>query len=95
VFGPNTTFLAGTQLAGAVIGIRGGLPSRFVGFSHDLFVETPVYKPGGFTTSRVTVGVQAPAQFWRAVGKCEVSPSRVQRSIDNTPVWTSNKSLAL
>ncbi|ANB71741.1 hypothetical protein AYM40_04635 [Paraburkholderia phytofirmans OLGA172] len=63
VFGPNTTFLAGTQLAGAVIGIRGGLPSRFVGISYDLFAGTPVYKPSGFPTSRVTVGVQATAQF--------------------------------
>jgi hemolysin activation/secretion protein len=63
VFGPNTAFLAGTQLAGAVIGIRGGLPSRFVGLSYDLFVGTPVYKPSGFPTSRVTVGVQATAQF--------------------------------
>lgn len=63
VFGPNTAFLAGTQLAGAVIGIRGGLPARFIGFSYDLFVGTPVYKPSGFPTSRVTVGVQATAQF--------------------------------
>ncbi|CAG4898729.1 ShlB/FhaC/HecB family hemolysin secretion/activation protein [Paraburkholderia gardini] len=63
VFGPNTAFLAGTQLAGAVIGIRGGLPSRFVGVSYDLFAGTPIYKPKGFSTSRVTVGVQATAQF--------------------------------
>jgi hemolysin activation/secretion protein len=63
VFGPNTAFLAGTQLAGAVIGIRGGLPSRFVGLSYDLFAGTPVYKPSGFPASRVTVGVQAMAQF--------------------------------
>ncbi len=63
VFGPNTAFLAGTQLAGAVIGIRGGLPSRFMAFSYDLFVGTPVYKPSGFPTSRVTVGAQVTAQF--------------------------------
>jgi hemolysin activation/secretion protein len=63
VFGPNTVFLAGTQLAGAVIGIRGGLPSRFAGLSYDLFVGTPIYKPGGFPSARVTLGVQATAQF--------------------------------
>ena len=63
VFGPNTAYLAGTQLAGAVIGVRGGLPARFMGLSYDLFVGTPVYKPSGFPTSRVTVGAQATAQF--------------------------------
>ncbi|TAL95800.1 MAG: ShlB/FhaC/HecB family hemolysin secretion/activation protein [Paraburkholderia sp.] len=63
VFGPNTTFLAGTQLAGAVIGIRGGVPSRFAGLSYDLFAGTPIYKPSGFPTSRMTVGMQATAQF--------------------------------
>jgi len=63
VFGPNTAFMPGTQLAGAVIGIRGGLPARFVGVSYDLFVGTPIYKPSGFPTSRVTVGMQATAQF--------------------------------
>jgi filamentous hemagglutinin len=63
VFGPNTTYLAGTQLAGGVIGLRGGLPSCFVGFSYDLFVGTPLYKPSGFPASRITVGVQAIAQF--------------------------------
>jgi hemolysin activation/secretion protein len=63
VFGPNMAFLAGTQLAGAVIGIRGGLPARFVGLSYDLFIGTPIYKPSAFPTARVTVGVQATAQF--------------------------------
>jgi hemolysin activation/secretion protein len=46
-----------------VIGIRGGLPSRFAGLSYDLFVGTPIYKPGGFPSARVTLGVQATAQF--------------------------------
>jgi hemolysin activation/secretion protein len=63
VFGPNTVFLAGTQLAGAVIGIRGGVPSKIAGFSYDLFVGTPLYKPAGFETSSVTVGFQLMAQF--------------------------------
>ncbi|MCO4877592.1 ShlB/FhaC/HecB family hemolysin secretion/activation protein [Paraburkholderia caribensis] len=63
VFGPNTAILAGTQLAGAVIGIRGGIPAKYAGFSYDLFAGTPIYKPAGFPTSRVTVGAQAAMQF--------------------------------
>ncbi|MFL9872954.1 ShlB/FhaC/HecB family hemolysin secretion/activation protein [Paraburkholderia megapolitana] len=63
VFGPSTAFLAGTQLAGAVIGVRGALPVRVGGFSYDLFAGTPICKPSGFRTARVTVGFQATAQF--------------------------------
>lgn len=63
VFGPSTGGQAGAQLAGAVIGIRGGLPVKYVGFSYDLFVGTPIYKPNDFPTSRVTVGAQATVQF--------------------------------
>ncbi len=44
VFGPNTAALVGTQLAGAVIGVRGSLPAKFVGVSYDLFAGTPIYK---------------------------------------------------
>ncbi|CAM2183785.1 Outer membrane transporter CdiB-2 [Paraburkholderia sacchari] len=63
VFGPNTAFLAGTQLAGAVIGIRGGVPAKYVGVSYDLFAGTPIYKPEGFPTARWTVGFQLTAAF--------------------------------
>ncbi|MBN3855060.1 ShlB/FhaC/HecB family hemolysin secretion/activation protein [Paraburkholderia sp. Ac-20340] len=63
VFGPNTAALAGTQLAGAVIGIRGGVPTKVVGVSYDLFAGTPIYKPEGFPTARWTVGFQLTAQF--------------------------------
>ncbi|CAM2170442.1 Outer membrane transporter CdiB-2 [Paraburkholderia sacchari] len=63
VFGPNTAVLAGTQLAGAVIGIRGGVPAKYVGVSYDLFVGTPIYKPEGFPTARWTVGFQMTAAF--------------------------------
>lgn len=63
VYGPNTAFLAGTQVAGAVIGIRGSLPTRIAGFAYDLFAGTPIYKPAGFPTARVTVGFQMTAQF--------------------------------
>ncbi len=63
VFGPGTEYLAGTQLAGAVIGIRGGVPTKLVGVSYDLFVGTPIYKPSGFPTARFTTGLQVTAQF--------------------------------
>ena len=63
VYGPNTAILAGTQLAGAVIGIRGGMPATYAAFSYDLFAGTPIYKPAGFPTARVTAGVQATIQF--------------------------------
>jgi len=52
VWGPSTRYLAGTQLAGAVVGLRGALPFRLGGVSYDLFVGTPVYKPSGFDTAR-------------------------------------------
>ena len=63
VWGAQPIVLAGTQLVGAVIGVRGGLPTRVGGFSYDLFAGTPVYKPSGFPTARVTVGFQVTAQF--------------------------------
>lgn len=63
VFGPNTAALVGTQLAGAVVGIRGGVPAKYVGLTYDLFAGTPIYKPEGFRTARWTVGFQLTAQF--------------------------------
>lgn len=63
VFGPNTAFLGGTQLAGAVIGVRGGMPTKLAGLSYDMFVGTPIYKPSALTTARVTFGFQMMAQF--------------------------------
>ncbi|CAG9207253.1 Outer membrane transporter CdiB-2 [Paraburkholderia tropica] len=63
VYGPGTRVLPGTQLAGAVIGLRGGVPAKYVGFSYDVFVGTPIYKPAGFPTARFTTGLQATLQF--------------------------------
>lgn len=59
VFGPNTAFLAGTQL----VGMRGGLPSTYVVASYELFAGTLIYIASGFPTSRVTVGFQVTAQL--------------------------------
>ncbi len=63
VWGPSAGYLAGTQLAGAVLGVRGSFVTRFGGYAYDLFAGTPVYKPAGFPTARVTVGFQVSAQF--------------------------------
>ncbi|WP_306716802.1 ShlB/FhaC/HecB family hemolysin secretion/activation protein [Burkholderia dolosa] len=63
VWGPQPVALVGTQLAGAVIGIKGSVSTRFGGYGYDLFAGTPVYKPSGFPTARVTVGFQVTAQF--------------------------------
>ena len=63
VWGPQPITLIGTQLAGAVIGVKGSVGTRFGAYAYDLFAGTPVYKPSGFPTARVTVGFQLTAQF--------------------------------
>ncbi|TWC77692.1 hypothetical protein FBX98_101102 [Burkholderia sp. SJZ115] len=61
--GPQPIVQVGTQLAGAVIGVKGSVATRFGTYGYDLFAGTPVYKPSGFRTARITVGFQATAQF--------------------------------
>ncbi|MGR8023364.1 ShlB/FhaC/HecB family hemolysin secretion/activation protein [Burkholderia cenocepacia] len=63
VWGAQPIALVGTQLAGAVIGVKGSVGTRFGSYAYDLFAGTPVYKPSGFPTARVTVGFQVTAQF--------------------------------
>ncbi|KVE28735.1 hypothetical protein WS67_08465 [Burkholderia singularis] len=63
VWGLQPVALVGTQLAGAVIGVKGSVGTRFGAYAYDLFAGTPVYKPSGFPTARVTVGFQVTAQF--------------------------------
>ena len=63
LWGSSTAYLAGTQLAGAVVGFKGSLPSRPGTFSYDLFAGTPVYAPQGFPASSVTLGFQFIGQF--------------------------------
>ena len=63
VWGPQPVALVGTQLAGAVIGVKGSVGTRFGAYAYDLFASTPVYKPSGFPTARVTFGFQLTAQF--------------------------------
>ncbi|HIE5941972.1 TPA: ShlB/FhaC/HecB family hemolysin secretion/activation protein [Burkholderia cepacia] len=63
VWGPQPVALVGTQLAGAVIGVKGSVATRLGAYGYDLFAGTPIYKPSGFQTARVTVGFQVTAQF--------------------------------
>ncbi|MDM0030083.1 ShlB/FhaC/HecB family hemolysin secretion/activation protein [Variovorax saccharolyticus] len=52
VGGPSVEFQVGSELAGAVIGVRGA----FQGLNYDFFVGTPIKKPWGFITANVTAG---------------------------------------
>jgi hemolysin activation/secretion protein len=63
VFGPSTAVLAGKQLAGAVLGLRGGFGSAFGRLSYDLFAGVPVYQPTAFQTARITGGVLLAIQY--------------------------------
>lgn len=53
VYGPNVANLAGDELAGAVVGLRG---SPMQNMSYDIFAGVPVSKPGGFRTVEPAVG---------------------------------------
>jgi len=63
LWGPSTANLAGTQLAGAAIGLKGSVPSRLGTYSYDVFAGTPVYAPSGFPAPSVTIGFQVSGQF--------------------------------
>ncbi|SIT35870.1 putative activator/secretion protein [Paraburkholderia ribeironis] len=63
LWGPFAANLAGTQLAGAVLGLRGGAPTRLGTYAYDVFIGAPIYAPPGFPASSVTLGFQMTAQF--------------------------------
>ncbi len=63
LWGPSARYLVGTQLAGAAIGVKGSVPSRFGAYSYDVFAGTPIYAPSGFPAPSVTLGFQVMAQF--------------------------------
>ncbi|EON10849.1 ShlB/FhaC/HecB family hemolysin secretion/activation protein [Pandoraea sp. SD6-2] len=63
VSGPNAQYLAGTQLAGAAIGVRGNTKLPFGFVAGEVFVGTPIYKPTSFQTAHTTVGFSLTAQF--------------------------------
>lgn len=52
VGGPSTRWLRGRNLAGSVIGLRGGARR----FYWDLSAGTPLFKPGGFKSDSLTTG---------------------------------------
>ena len=52
VGGPSADRLPGQQLAGAVLGLRGG----YRGVNYDLFVGKPIDKPNAFQTAATTTG---------------------------------------
>ena len=63
VWGAQPVALVGTQLAGAVFGVKGSIGARYGACAYDLFAGTPVYKPSGFDTARVTFGFQLSAHY--------------------------------
>lgn len=52
VGGPGSELLVGNHLAGAVLGVRGGIKS----LQYDIFLGKPVSKPAGFKTASLTAG---------------------------------------
>jgi len=63
LWGPSAAWQAGTQLAGAVVGMRGGIPTRSGSYSYDVFAGMPVYKPSRFPAANVTLGFQFMGHF--------------------------------
>ncbi|RUS67587.1 Hemolysin transporter protein ShlB [Saezia sanguinis] len=59
VSGQATRYQVGQNLAGAVIGLRGG----YGHVSYDAFVGTPLHKPDGFETSKFTSGFNVNVWF--------------------------------
>ncbi|WP_440534431.1 ShlB/FhaC/HecB family hemolysin secretion/activation protein [Variovorax sp. YR566] len=59
VGGRSTIDLLGRSLAGAVIGVRG----QWSKLSYDFFVGTPIHKPEGYRTARITLGFNLNASF--------------------------------
>lgn len=59
VGGQSSDLLLGKQLAGTVLGLRGG----YKGFSYDLFVGKALKKPKGFETAKTTAGFNVNLTF--------------------------------
>jgi hemolysin activation/secretion protein len=63
VSGPSAGLLAGTQLTGSVIGLRGSFAGVFEGLSYDVFAGWPLSKPDRLQTSEPAAGFQVTYQF--------------------------------
>lgn len=59
VWGPSDYYLAGKELAGAVIGLRGTVKK----LTFDLFAAWPIRKPEGFQTGKLSVGFSLTQQI--------------------------------
>lgn len=59
VGGPSSDLLAGTRLAGMVLGLRGA----YTQLSYDVFAGKPLSKPEGFRTADITTGFNLNASF--------------------------------
>jgi hemolysin activation/secretion protein len=59
VYGPSVQYLLGDKLAGAAIGVRGGL----FGLAYDVFSSWALYKPEGFSTAMPAVGFNLSYQY--------------------------------
>ena len=59
VGGQSSDLLLGKQMAGTVLGLRGG----YKGFSYDVFVGKPLKKPKGFETAKTTAGFNVNLTF--------------------------------
>ncbi|AEK61564.1 ShlB/FhaC/HecB family hemolysin secretion/activation protein [Collimonas fungivorans] len=59
VYGPSVANLLGNKLAGATVGLRGGL----FGLSYDLFSSWALVKPQGFNTATPAVGFSLSYQY--------------------------------
>ena len=59
VYGPSVANLLGNKLAGATVGLRGGL----FGLSYDLFSSWALVKPQGFNTATPAVGFSLAYQY--------------------------------
>ncbi|WP_247315487.1 ShlB/FhaC/HecB family hemolysin secretion/activation protein [Ralstonia pseudosolanacearum] len=64
VHGPSAESLLGEQLVGAVIGVRGRVPSgRYATVNYDLSFGWPLSKPAGFRSERPAVMAQVGVEF--------------------------------
>ncbi|AMP08900.1 hemolysin secretion/activation ShlB/FhaC/HecB family protein [Collimonas arenae] len=59
VYGPSVANLLGNKLAGATVGLRGGL----FGLTYDVFSSWALYKPQGFNTTMPAVGFNLAYQY--------------------------------
>nr|CUV37660.1 protein of unknown function [Ralstonia solanacearum]CUV64276.1 protein of unknown function [Ralstonia solanacearum] len=64
VHGPSAEFLLGDKLVGAVVGVRGRVPSGpYMAFNYDLSFGWPLYKPAGLRTQQPAVMAQVGVEF--------------------------------